>query len=93
MDISDGTYSRNRTTGLSVLRVRHLLAVLPPEGEIAMSSPNMQGWWWAEEPGRVRTSCLTARMPRGPFTQPPGESLLPSHRHAMSRAMWEKAKS
>ena len=38
-----------------MLCVRDLLAVLPPEGETAMSSPNMQGWGWAKEPGKVRT--------------------------------------
>lgn len=46
-------------TSLSVLCARVLVAVLPPEGETAISSPNTQAGWWAEEPVKVRTCCLT----------------------------------
>lgn len=42
MDTSDYACDGNGTTGLSVLCVRDLPAVLPPQEETAMSSFNMQ---------------------------------------------------
>lgn len=46
MHVSDDTYSGNGTTGLSV---QGFTGSASTTGETAMSSPNTQGWWWAEE--------------------------------------------